>query len=634
MQRAESPSVLLVDDDDALRGTAVDILRLHGFAPHGAPNGRAALALQANLRPAPIVAVVDLRLPDMNGLDLTRELRHADHELQVVILTGNATVETAIRALRDEACDYLLKPVEPTHLVRTLRLAEGRWRLRRTEHQLEMTQQVLRATFDASPLPIITYDREHRVTLWNPAAARLFGWTAAEAMQQVPPIVLTEDIDRDRALRAASLRGEMFVGIEAARRTRSGQRVDVRLTQAPLTDAEGRVTGLLALYEDITERRRIEEHLRESQRLDAVGRLAGGMAHDFNNLLAVILAEAELALGASDLVQPARETLTSIRHAASSGATLTRQLLTFARRQKTELTMFNANGLLAEADRIVRRLLGERIELRTEMASELGTVHADRQQLEQVITNLTANARDAMPDGGTFTLRTFNRDFGSGQAPPGMQAGRWVVIEATDTGAGMPEDVRRRLFEPFFTTKDRDKGTGLGLATSYGIINGFGGFIAVESRLGRGSTFSVFLPRAEGVATEPAAVVSDRPLTGTETVLVVEDQEQLRSIARRVLANRGYTVHSVGTGRAAVEVVVRLTPPPDLVILDVNLPDESGIEIARRMRTVLPELKVLLTSGAAGNLGPNAEGFAFLPKPFGAAELARAVREAIDRPAE
>ncbi|MGH7691008.1 MAG: response regulator, partial [Gemmatimonadaceae bacterium] len=163
MDRAELAPVLLVDDDDALRGTTVDILRLHGFAAHAAPSGHAALRLLATLQPTPIVAVVDLRLPDMNGLDLTRELRHANHELQVVILTGNATVETAIRALRDEGCDYLLKPVEPAHLVRTLRLAEGRWRLRRTEHELAMTQQVLRATFDASPLPVITYDREQRV---------------------------------------------------------------------------------------------------------------------------------------------------------------------------------------------------------------------------------------------------------------------------------------------------------------------------------------------------------------------------------------------------------------------------------------------------------------------------------------
>ncbi|MGH7670697.1 MAG: PAS domain S-box protein, partial [Gemmatimonadaceae bacterium] len=363
----------------------------------------------------------------------TRELRHANHELQVVILTGNATVETAIRALRDEGCDYLLKPVEPAHLVRTLRLAEGRWRLRRTEHELAMTQQVLRATFDASPLPVITYDREQRVTLWSPAAERLFGWTAFEAMQHVPPIVPTEDIDRDRALQAASLRGELFVGIEATRRTRSGERVDVRLTQAPLTDADGQVTGLLAVYEDITERRRIEQHLRESQRLDAVGRLAGGMAHDFNNLLAVILAETDLALDAPDVADPARATLASIRHAARNGATLTRQLLTFARRQKTELATFDANGLVADVERIIRRLIGERVALQVTVASDLGSVHADRQQLEQVITNLAANARDAMPDGGTLSLRTLNCEFVAGHAPAGMRPGRWVVIEASDT---------------------------------------------------------------------------------------------------------------------------------------------------------------------------------------------------------
>ncbi|MGH7668472.1 MAG: ATP-binding protein, partial [Gemmatimonadaceae bacterium] len=375
----------------------------------------------------------------------------------------------------------------------------------------------------------------------------------------------------------------------------------------------------------------IEQHLRESQRLDAVGRLAGGMAHDFNNLLAVILAETDLALDAPDVAEPARATLASIRHAARNGATLTRQLLTFARRQRTELATFDANGLVADVERIIRRLIGERVELQVAVASDLGSVHADRQQLEQVITNLAANARDAMPDGGTLSLRTLNCEFVAGHAPAGMRPGRWVVIEASDTGTGMSDEVRSRLFEPFFTTKERDKGTGLGLATSYGIINEFGGFIAVDSELGRGSTFSVFLPRAEGAATGVTSVPVRAAPVGTETVLIVEDQEQLRSVARRVLAKRGYTVHSATTGGEALESILRLSPPPDLALVDVNLPDGDGMEFARRLRTVRPTLHILLTSGSAGSVAPHDDEFAFLPKPFGAAELAQAVRDVLDR---
>ena len=627
------PPVLLVDDDDALRGTTVDILHLHGFSTHAAATGRHALQLAHDLHPSPIVALVDLRLPDMNGLDLTRELRTVNRELQVVILTGNATVETAIRALRDEDCDYLLKPVEPTQLVRTLRTAEGRWRLRRTEEELETTQRVLRATFEASPLPIVTFDCEGRVSLWNPAAERLFGWTQDDMIDIVPPIVPRGAGEQAKALQAAALNGESFVGIEVKRQTRAGATVHVRLSLAPMRDAMGRVTGLLAVYEDITERRRIEEHLRESQRLDAVGRLAGGVAHDFNNLLAVILGEVDIALENTGTPPGTKETLQSIRYAATSGAALTRQLLTFARRQKTELTVFNANHLLMEIDRLLHRLIGDRIALETDFTADLWSVHADRQQLEQVITNLAVNARDAMPEGGTITLRTSNRVIEPEHVPVGHRAGNWVVLEVVDTGTGIPEEVRDRLFEPFFTTKERGKGTGLGLATSYGIVEQFSGFITVDTELNQGSTFRVFMPRVVETPTERPARNTPVSPRGNEVILVVEDQEQLRGVTSRILTRKGYTVHAASTGADALEMIATLDPPPDLLVLDVNLPDGSGVDFARQLASRSPGARVLLVSGAEGHAAVTEREYAFLPKPFGIEALAQAVRSALDQTA-
>ena len=623
-------SVLLVDDDDALRSTTVDILALHGFSTHAAASGRAALALAHDLRPAPIVAVVDLRLPDMNGLDLTHELRKRDRELQVVILTGNASVESAIRAVRDEECDYLLKPIEPTQLVRTLRTAEGRWKLRRTQAELRQTQEVLRATFEASPLPIVTFDRARRVTLWNPAAERLFGWTAAEVMGITPPIVPADELPRVRRLQDASLNGESYVGIEGMRLRKEGTPVHVRLSQAPLLDAAGTATGFLAVYEDITERRRIEEHLRESQRLDAIGRLAGGMAHDFNNLLAVILGEVDLALDAVNPGQDIRDALESVRYAANSGAVLTRQLLTVARRQKAEPTVFNLNQLLMESDRLLRRAVGDRVTFETDMAPELGNVNADRQQIEQVVTNLAVNARDAMPAGGTLRITTANRTIDAAAPPPGFRAGNWVVLEAADTGTGIPDDVRARLFEPFFTTKERGKGTGLGLATSYGIVERFGGFIAVDSEVGKGTTFRVFLPAVASETTRPRPDTPAAAAGRMETVLIVEDQDALRGVAVRILTARGYRVRAASTGAEAWEAVAAMSPPPHLVMLDVNLPDGDGVDLARRLREQYPSVRLLLTSGAEGHLAT--ADFAFIAKPFGIRSLSAAVREALDRP--
>ncbi|MEZ4587711.1 MAG: response regulator [Gemmatimonadales bacterium] len=349
--------VLLVDDDLALTRTLEDILPLHGFQPRAAQTARTALQLMGT-PPRPVIAVVDLRLPDMDGLDLAAQLHTHSRELEVVILTGNGSIETAVRAFRDKNCDYLLKPVDPEQLVRALRTAESRWRLRLAQNELKKTQSLLGGVFDASPLPMVAVDQEFQVQLWSKAAETVFGIGAEEAIG-------TSLIDWGLAPRneagavlSAAKRGRSFTGIDLIFARRDGRSVDLRLSVAPLNGTANGAAGLVLVYEDTSERRRIEERLQDAQRLDALGRLAGGVAHDFANLLAVILGEADVALADPTLPHPFVESLTAVRDAAHRGSGLTRQLLSFARRQPSEPTLEDVNEVVTNGRRLLQRLAG------------------------------------------------------------------------------------------------------------------------------------------------------------------------------------------------------------------------------------------------------------------------------------
>ncbi|HET7585193.1 MAG TPA: response regulator [Gemmatimonadaceae bacterium] len=622
--------VLVVDDDASLTRTIEDILHLRGFEPRCVPDGGGALEAARDM-PSPLaIALVDLRLPDMDGLELAHELRTLSRNTQVVILTGNATVESAIRALRDEECDYLVKPVDPDLLVRTLHGAAQRWRLKQTEDELQQMQQLLHAMFDASPLPIIVLSPQLTVRLWNRAAEHIFGWSADEVIGMRIPIVAPEDELEFTQITRRILNGDSITGIDVRRRRRDGTSLDIRLSAAPLYDTEGRVGALLGVYEDITERRRIEEHLRQAQKMEAVGRLAGGVAHDFNNLLAVILTSTSLAMEEPSLDPEIRELLADAHGTAQRGAALTRQLLAFARRQPVERRRFNANELVDELQRMLRRLIGDRHRLDTALAADLWPVEVDRGQLEQVVTNLVVNARDAMGDGGTVTIRTWNTTVAPAEATSATPAGDWVVLAVDDTGTGIPDELLERIFEPFFTTKGRDAGTGLGLATCYGIVQRFGGTIAVQTTVGTGSSFRVYLPRASA----PDAVASgSTPAVpaggGSETILVVEDQDVLRATTRRLLTRLGYTVHVAASGEEAMRVAEQLPSVPHLLFTDGHLPDCHGEELIARFQRRWPEMRAMLVSGSHDL---RSMAVPRLEKPYTMDALARTVRTVLDEP--
>jgi CheY-like chemotaxis protein len=384
----------------------------------------------------------------------------------------------------------------------------------------------------------------------------------------------------------------------------------------------------------------LEEQLRQSQKMEAIGQLAGGVAHDFNNLLTVINGYCDLLLTSLPTADPARESVAEILSAGERSAALTRQLLAFSRKAVVAPRAMVLNAVIAGAEKLLRRLIGSDVRLTATLAPELWPVLADPGQIEQVLLNLVVNARDAMPTGGRLTIETRNIELDAGYAAsrPDTRPGPYVMLTVTDTGTGMPPDVLARVFEPFFTTKPPGKGTGLGLATVYGIVKQSGGHLALSSEVGIGTTFKIYMPRAEQAAnTTVAAPPPAAPKRGTGTVLVAEDDAAVRLLARRILAKSGYTVLDAATVEEA-DRQARLTDQLDLLVTDVVMPDGGGRAVAERVTKRHPGVKVLYVSGytddAVVRHGVLREGMHFLQKPFTAAALAGKVREVLDAPLE
>ena len=392
----------------------------------------------------------------------------------------------------------------------------------------------------------------------------------------------------------------------------------------------------LELAFDITQQKRLEEQLQASQKMEAVGQLAGGVAHDFNNLLSVVVNYANFVLDGLHESDPLRKDVLEIRKAGDRAVSLTRQLLAFSRKQVLEPQVLDLNKTVAEMEPMLKRLIGEDVELVRTLATGLGKVKADPGQVEQVIMNLVVNARDAMPTGGRLTMETANVELDAGYARenPVITPGAYVLLAISDTGCGMDEEVRKRLFEPFFTTKELGKGTGLGLSTVYGIVKQSGGYIWVSSEPDQGSTFKVYLPRLMD-ETAPATVPKEEEevLAGTETILVVEDEDAVREVAARMLRSAGYRVLTASNGSEALSSCEGHPEKIHLLLTDVVMPGMSGRQLAKRMREVRPELQILYMSGylpsAIGHHGVLEPGEVFLHKPFNGKELRRKVRRAL-----
>jgi PAS domain S-box-containing protein len=505
---------------------------------------------------------------------------------------------------------------------------------RHTEDELRRANHMLRVVIETSPLAIVTMDFSGNVKSWNRAAELMFGWIEQEVLGKPFPIVPAEDEAFFRNNLDRLQRAETIAGIERQRRRKDGTLIDVALWNAPQLDAEGHVIGGISVIADMTDRKRLEEQFRQAQKMEAVGRLAGGVAHDFNNLLTVIGGYTQMLLESMQADDPTRPSIEEIDRASASAAALTQQLLAFSRRQIVTLQLFDLNRLVAGLDKMLHRLIGEDVELATLLRPELPNVKVDAGQIEQVVMNLVVNARDAMPRGGTITIRTEVVEF-SERSPEGVGPGRYVVLSVADTGRGMTEEVRLHIFEPFFTTKGRGKGTGLGLSTVYGIVKQSGGEVTVVSAPGEGSTFRIFLPALDRAA---AAGVDGAPpperKRGTETVLLAEDDAALRNLVRGILEGRGYSVLLAVDAREAVAWCERHPGPIHLFLTDVVMPGMSGQDLATLATRLRPRLKVLYMSGYTDHAifenGVLDSGVAFLRKPFTPETLLSKIREVLD----
>ncbi len=371
--------------------------------------------------------------------------------------------------------------------------------------------------------------------------------------------------------------------------------------------------------------------------MEAIGRLAGGIAHDFNNLLSVILSYGELIGGELPRDNPLQSELAEIRKAGQRAADLTRQLLAFSRRQVLEPRVVDLNQVVVGMNKLVQRLIGEDIELRTVGAPDLASVKVDPGQIEQCLMNLVVNARDAMPDGGTLTIETANVDLDPSYLSEhaGMAPGAHVMLAVTDTGCGMDEETLSRVFEPFFTTKEAGKGTGLGLSTVFGIVKQSGGHVWVYSEPGKGTTFKLYFPRVAALERHASGLTPQVRPRGTETILLVEDEDQVRALASAVLARQGYKIHTAENGSAAIALLETLSGDVDLLLTDVVMPKMSGRELAEKIAPARPKMKVLFMSGYTDDTvvhhGVLDSGFAFLQKPITPDTLARKVREVLDK---
>jgi PAS domain S-box-containing protein len=507
--------------------------------------------------------------------------------------------------------------------------------LSQANEDLRQANDVRQALIKSSPLAIFAIDLEGKVIFWSPAAERTFGWTAAEAIGRTLPVIPEHRIHEFEAALVRLRAGESMQGDERTHQRKDGSRLEVAIWTAPLRDASGAISGYVTIDADITERKLLEEQFRQSQKLEAVGRLAGGVAHDFNNLLTVIMGYVEMLITDTQSSPALTEYAQEIQFAADRASSLTGQLLAFSRRQISQPKVLDLNESVAQSIKLLQRVIGEDIVIVTHPEPDLGRINADPIHIDQALMNLVVNARDAMPNGGTLTIETANifLDDGYADRHVGVKPGHYCMLAVSDTGTGMTPEIKSRIFEPFFTTKESGKGTGLGLSIVYGVVKQGSGDIMVYSEVGKGTTFKLYFPMTEVPAVMAEANTRVEQLRGSETVLLCEDEERIRKLVYAMLAKQGYKVLEAETPDAAMRMAREYAGPIDLLLTDIVMPQMSGIELAKSVFGMLPEIKVLYMSGYTDNrvnagwvLEPNVP---FLHKPFTAAGLMQKVREAL-----
>ena len=507
---------------------------------------------------------------------------------------------------------------------------------------IEQKLNTLATAIEQAGEQIVITDLDGVIQYCNPAFERITGYSKDEAIGGKPNILKS-------GKHTVEFYGELWKTIKSGKawtghlfnKKKDGSLYEEDATISPIRDTSGAITGFVAVKRDVTQHLQLERELHQAQKLESIGRLAGGVAHDFNNILTIINGYSDFIISELDRSDPMWGNIEEIRKAGGRAASLTKQLLAFSRKQVIEPKTLDVNTIIRDSEQMLQRLIGEDITLATRLDPFLGQVMADPEQVHQVIMNLIVNARDAMPDGGRLDISTMNVEVTNEDARtlPDGKPGRYVMMTVSDNGTGIDENTRQRIFEPFFTTKEREKGTGLGLSTVYGIVRQSGGWIDVSSALGTGTSFKLYFPRIDGrmVEAQREATVALGP-HGGETILVVEDQDGVRRITTKILRVYGYQILEAANGDEACRSRQTHRGDIHLLLTDVVLPGMNGKELSQRLRMVRPNLKVLFTSGYTSEViagrGVLDYGVAYIAKPFAPDRLAAKVREVLTEPPE
>jgi two-component system, cell cycle sensor histidine kinase and response regulator CckA len=587
------------------------------------------------------VVIADHRMSQFDAPGALRILSETGRDIPFIVVSGSIGEETAVAMMKFGAHDYVLKD-NLARLVpiveRELREARSRRSRRQAEQDLRESEERLALAIKATQLGTFDFSPQTGKLVWSELIKRHFGLSPQVEVSYDTFLSALHPDDRERV--DAAVRNLLQPGSDGQyaieyRTIGIEDRIERRISSwgCAFFDPQGRPVRFVGVTLDVTERKKLEDQFRQSQKLESIGRLAGGVAHDFNNLLTIIAGYAQMTLDELPLRHPLRDRIEEISNAARRATDLTRQLLSFSRRHVTEAKTIAVNDLVRDFEKMLGRLIGEDIRLVLSLHPEAGLFRADPGEIEQVIMNLAVNAKDAMPDGGTLRIETapflVDRQFAQGHLA--VSPGAYVMLSISDTGIGMPPEVKAHLFEPFYTTKDPGKGTGLGLSTVYGIVARSGGTIRVLSEPGHGSTFAILFPAAEGeLGTARPEAPAESP-SGGETILLAEDEPGVRRYVQEILRRHGYTVLETSNGMAAVELTQQHPGPIHLLLADAVMPEMGGLELSRRFTAMRPGVPVLCMSGYSDRAWPEAElPASFIHKPFTPAALLTQVRALLD----
>jgi PAS domain S-box-containing protein len=631
---ASARTVLVVDANAGLVTLIEKYLRRAGFRAERALTGAAGLAWLTEHTTD--LLLLDLNPGDMSGEQFLHVLESRGQSVPFVVVTGHGEERRAVEMMKRGALDYLMKDgtlleLLPAVVAQALEQHDRRRLLREAEAAYEHLRRQYELILHAAGEGICGLDTQGRITFINPAALRMLGYEASELLgQDLTTLAERPSSGENGKLRDALATDTTFCNPDHLFWRKDGSCMPIEYTTTPIR-ADGRPVGSVFVFKDISLRRALEEQVRQSQKLEAVGLLAGGVAHDFNNLLTVVSGYSDVLARNPTLDPRGKEAISEIKNASERAISLARQLLAFSRKQVLRPQPIDLNAVIGEINKLIRRLIGDRISLVTKLAAGLSPVTADCGQIEQVILNLAGNARDAMPEGGTLTITTANVTVGPKEAAnqPGLRPGRYALLTATDTGRGMDPATQARVFEPFFTTKEPGEGTGLGLAVVHGIVTQSDGHITVQSEPGRGSTFRVLLPQTETSVATPEANGEATSAGGAETILLVDDEDSCRGLAAQALQSYGYEVLAARDGAEAQQMAQQTGRFVHLMVTDLDMPGIGGEELACRLAPVRPKMKVLYLSEPANGYGLDNE-TPLLHKPFTPESLARKVREVLD----